>query len=151
MIEELKKALADYEEFLQFTDQGDAIKVEITKFINDRHIFDAINQILLTKYDADYTPFDKAKKLNAYYVIPKGSVSKPSPQPSKMLPKLPETAKIQVSYARKVTTPKDYEMLTISAGIEVPSKSMSAEEAYLYVMDFVEAKILMRQKELMQQ
>ena len=153
MIEELKKALADYvyinkKEVLQFTDQGDTVKVEIVKFIYDHHVFDAINEILLTKYNAKYSPYVKQPHQNAYYIIPKASIPKQNPQPSKLWPKLPESATVQVSYARKVTTPNQYEMMTVSAGIEAPAKSMSMEEAYLYVMDFVEAKILMRQQQL---
>jgi hypothetical protein len=71
MIDALKKALADYEEYLHFEDVGYAIKITVVKFIKDKRKFDAINKILYTEYNARYTPFVKEPKTNAYYMIDK--------------------------------------------------------------------------------
>ena len=71
MIDSVKKALADYEKYLKITDENNIIKVEITGYIAKAETFNAISEIIWTQYNAEYTPFQKNPKRNAYFTVQK--------------------------------------------------------------------------------
>jgi len=80
MINILKKALADYEEYLSFIDHPDKneVFVEITKFIIDKNKFAAVADILKTQFDSKFVPYDHKTKHNAYFIIQKTATAKPT-------------------------------------------------------------------------
>jgi hypothetical protein len=163
MFEAVKNALADYGDLLEFQDEPTRILVRIVKFMSASK-FGEIKSVVMN-FDPKYYPYNKATKTPAYWVIQKGRRSfttqakvtieraKPPivPEMQTLVPKVSPEATITVNYHRKVSTPIQFEMLSIGASLEVPAKDTSLEEAYLTVMDFVERKVAERLKELEQQ
>ena len=163
MIESLRKALADYEKELEFTDEGHQIKVTITGFLHGS-TYDIVKDVML-EYGATYHKWNPETKKNAYWTIPqrktykKGdksrSYNKPvvrakTPEPSVMLPKLPADTIIHVSYGEKRPNPKkDYHMIQSHITIDVPVGLKA--DAQLVALDFVQTELAKRLKELEQQ
>ena len=156
MIESLRKALADYEYYLDFIDEGHRIVV-VVKHKLAREDFAIINAQIL-ELGGLYQPWKEGGK--AHWTIPKRKpvqksessgirrVSTKSLKPGVMLPKLPDDTRINVSYSRKVC-PRQYESIGYSASVDVPYEFK--DSAYLVVTDCVEGQVAKRLKELEQQ
>jgi len=159
MIESLRKALANYENFLEFIDEGHRIVVVVKERLEPEQF--AIVKDVMIEYNASYVAYDYKTKSRAHWTIPQRKPYKKrgksrsdfgislertkTPEPSVMLPKLPDDTRITVSYSRKVC-PKQYESIGYSASIDVPLGFKDA--ANLIVTDCVEAQVAKRLKEL---
>lgn len=153
MIDAVKKALADYAEFLTFEDRENTIKIRITKFL-PANKFQTVYEILVDNYAAKYTARVNEPETDAFFIIMKSQSAKSpqpaksAPAPKKFAPSLPEDTMITVTYSRKVC-PKQYESMGFSASVEVPIGLK--DDAGLVVTDWVEEKLMKRLKELEQQ
>ena len=148
MIESLKKALADYEENLDFKDEGHRVVVVVTGFLPPQQF--AIVKDVMVEYNATYHPFVKGET-KAFWTIPKRVTTKvkatKSLKPSVMLPKLPEGTMIHVSYGEKTPNPhRDFHMIQSHITIDVPVGLKA--DAQLIALDFVQGELAKRLKEL---
>jgi len=126
MIDELKKALADYQKELTFDDEGDRIVVTISGYIHSG--YDIFAKIM-GEFGATKHPYNRETKAKEYWIIPKPKKSsghlppeptrKPASAPKKFVPSLPKDTMITVAYSRKVC-PAQYESIGFSASVEVP-------------------------------
>jgi len=154
MIDAVKNALANYQDYLEFEDEPTRIIIKLKKYTPK---FGEIRPILEQGFNGEYHKFVD-KEHQAFWVIQKGKDAakpaeernpvKPAPAPKKFAPSLPEDTMITVSYSRKVC-PRQYESMGFSASVEVPIGLK--DDAGLVVTDWVEEKLLKRLKELEQQ
>lgn len=56
--------------------------------------------------------------------------------------------KFQVAYSRKVTTPRQYETMSVSASMDGDTAFRNMDEAFEEIVEFVESKIAERRKVL---
>lgn len=153
MIEELKKALADYEKELTFDDEGDRIVVTVSGFIHSG--YDIFAKIM-GEFGATKHPYNRETRAKEYWIIPKAKKSnghlppEPTRKPaaSTFTNPLPKDTMINVAYSRKVC-PVEFESVGFSASMEVPVERR--EDARFVVVDFVESSLAKRLRELEQE
>ncbi len=152
MIDELKKALADYQKELTFDDEGDRIVVTVSGYIHSG--YDIFAKIM-GEFGATKHPFNRETRAKEYWIIPKPKKSsghlppEPTRKPaaSTFTKTLPKGTMITVAYSRKVWS--DEEGSTgFNASVEVPVERR--EDARFVVVDFVEGCLDKRLKELKQ-
>ena len=160
MIEAIKKALANYEDVLEFKDEQTRILVIVAKFTKK---FDEIKEIVMN-FDPKYYPYNRDSKSPAYWVIQKGRraydppVTKSqvykiqhketkTPQPSKMIPSLPKDTMVHISYGEKLPNPSvEYGMIQSHITIDVPLERLA--DAQIYAVDFVVTELEKRMQDL---